>query len=201
MVPGNVALGGCCPVCLVEMGKQVQGSTEFKSTFDGQVHLFPSAKRKSMFDNNIDRYDGAGIGLAGHYPVCEKETGREVPGKPEYFRVYKGRLFLSPGQKQLDMFKGNPDKYANADLALAGYCPICLERMNKLVLGMQDFTATYNGRRYLFPSEEQLRMFTADPAYFSRAEVVKKYDRLQREQVVNEIRNPGASSDCGCDGH
>ena len=127
--------------------------------------------------------------------------GREMPGKTVYFMVYNGRLYLFPGQKQLDMFKGNPDKYANADLALAGYCPICLEKMNKLVPGKQDYAAIHNGRRYLFPGEEQLRMFAADPALYTRAEVVEKFDRLQRERVVNEIRSPGASSDCGCAGH
>ena len=50
------ALGGNCPVCLVETGKAVPGSDKHTATFDRQVYYFPSAKEKEMFLANPVKY-------------------------------------------------------------------------------------------------------------------------------------------------
>jgi YHS domain-containing protein len=161
-----VAMDGKCPVCLVKMDKVVEGKAEYASDYDGKTYRFPSAKQKKMFDADPAKFVPA---LGGDCAVCLVEMGRRVAGKPEHALVHDGRLFLFPERKQLDMFKRNPAKYANADLALGGDCPVCLVKMNKVVKGDPQFAAIHDGLRYLFPSPDQKKMFERDPAGFTPA--------------------------------
>jgi len=152
------ALGGYCPVCLVKMNKVVEGDPSFSSTYDGRTYLFPGAEQKRMFDANPTAFVPA---LGGACTVCKVEKGKRVPGKPEFHAVHEGRLYLFPGEKQQEMFEREPDKYADADLALDGACPVCLVKSGEVVPGKPEYASIYDGRRYLFPSPEQQRMFAA----------------------------------------
>jgi YHS domain-containing protein len=51
---------------------------------------------------------------------------------------------------------------ANA-VALEGYCPVCVIEMKKWVRGNPSIQATYDGKTYYFPGEDQKRMFTSAP--------------------------------------
>ena len=48
----------------------------------------------------------------------------------------------------------NPARYADADVALQGYCSVCKVEMGKDVKGNNDYAAVYNGLRYLFPGRK-----------------------------------------------
>lgn len=52
---------------------------------------------------------------------------------------------------------------ADAPLAMEGYCPVCLQEMKKWVKGNPAYSAVYDGRKYLFPSDKQRQMFLANP--------------------------------------
>ena len=52
------------------------------------------------------------------------------------------------------------------DLALEGYCPVCIIAMKKWVRGKSEHQTTYDGKTYYFPSEKQKKMFLADPAKY-----------------------------------
>ncbi len=157
------ALDGYCPVCLVKMNKLVKGDAKFSSVHDGKTYLFPGADQKRVFDRNPVAFTPA---LGGDCTVCRVEKGKKVAGKPEFHAVRDGRLYLFPSQKQKTMFERNPAKYADADLALGGACPVCLVKMNKIVPGSVEYASIHDGKRYLFPSPEQKRMFDAKPASF-----------------------------------
>lgn len=161
-----VAMEGKCPVCLVKMNKVVAGKAEFASEYDGRTYRFPSAEQKKMFDADPAKFVPA---LGGDCVVCLVEMGKRVAGKPEHALVHDGRLFLFPAQEQLDMFKKNPAKYADADLALGGDCPVCLVKMNKVVKGDPTYAVVHDGLRYLFPGTEQKQMFEKSPAAFTPA--------------------------------
>jgi YHS domain-containing protein len=160
------ALDGNCPVCLVEMDRQVQGDSSFRSTYDGQTYWFPSAKMKDMFDENPSKYVPV---LRGNCTVCKVESNKDVPGKVEHHLIHNGRLYLFPSPKQQSMFEANPAKYADADLALGGKCPVCLVKAGKIVPGKAAYFSIYDGSRYLFPTPEQKKAFDADPAAFAPA--------------------------------
>ena len=105
--------------------------------------------------------------MQGNCTVCKVEKKKDVVGKAEYHLTHNGRLYLFPAQKQLDMFKANPDRYANADVAMDGYCAVCKVEKGKDVKGKADFAIDYNGKRYLFPGTKQLNMFRGNPTKYA----------------------------------
>ncbi len=160
------ALDGYCPVCLVKMDKLVKGAPDHASTFDGRTYLFPGPEQKRMFDANPEAFVPV---LGGDCTVCRVEMGKSVPGKPEVHTVHEGRLYLFPSEKQQRMFEVNPEKYADADVAMGGHCPVCLVKKDEVVRGKPEYSSIRDGLRYLFPGAEQKRMFDADPAAFTPA--------------------------------
>jgi YHS domain-containing protein len=161
-----LALEGKCAVCLGAKNELVDGKPEFTSDYDAKTYRFPSAEQKRMFDADPARFVPA---LGGDCTVCLVEMGKRVPGKAEHALVHEDRLYLFPGQEQLDMFKQDPDKYKDADLALGGACPVCLVKLDEVVEGLPQLAVVHDGLRYLFPGEEQKRMFLRDPAAYTPA--------------------------------
>lgn len=145
-----LALGGVCPVCLVEMGKVIQGNSQYQSTRDRRTYFFPGPEQKEMFERNPEKYIPA---FHGYCSVCQVEMGELVPGSPEHFTVHEGKLFLFATADQKKMFDHNPAKYAGVTLGLDGLCPVCLAD-GKMVPGKPEITATYDGVEYRFPTQE-----------------------------------------------
>ncbi len=159
-VNADLALDGACPVCLVKMNKVVKGDPAYAVVHDGRCYLFPGTEQKQMFEKSPAEFTPA---LGGDCTVCKVEMKKDVSGKAEFHAVYDGRLFLFPGQKQLDMFNANPRKYTEADVALGDKCLVCKVEMGKDVAGKPEFAVDHRGRRYLFPSPKQREMFLANP--------------------------------------
>ncbi len=157
------ALGGNCPVCLVEAGKLVPCSDKHAVTFDRQVYYFPSEKEKGAFAANPARYSPA---LGGDCTVCRVNMGVRMPGKAEFAVVHNKRAYLFPSAKERDAFKADPKKYENADLGLNGYCSVCAVMAKKWVAGKPEFVSVYDGVRYLFPGADEKKAFEADPAKY-----------------------------------
>lgn len=157
------ALGGHCVVCLAEAGKLVPGTDEFAVTFDRQRYLFPSAKERDLFAADPLKYAPA---LGGDCVVCKVEMGARMAGTAEHALKHDGRLYLFPSAKEQAMFTADPNKYAAADIALAGYCAVCVSHAQKWVQGNQKFISVYDGMRYLFPSAAEQEAFASDPAAF-----------------------------------
>jgi YHS domain-containing protein len=160
------ALGGNCPVCLVEMGKVVPGSDKHTATFDRQVYQFPSAKEKEMFLANPVKYAPA---LGGDCVVCRVNAGVRVPGKAEFAVVHDKRAYLFPSAKERNAFKADPKKYESADVGLGGYCAVCALNAKKWVAGKAEFVSVYDGVRYFFPGADEKKAFETDPAKFTPA--------------------------------
>jgi YHS domain-containing protein len=159
----EVALGGNCPVCVIEMKKWMKGDTRFSAQYDGKTYLFPGEEQRMMFLNNPAKYVPA---LGGDCTVCLAEMKKQVPGSIRFASLHRGRLYLFPGEEQRNMFLKNPDKYADVDLAAQGNCTVCRVEMNELVPGKPEFTVIHRGRRYQFPSREQQDIFVANPAKY-----------------------------------
>jgi YHS domain-containing protein len=163
---GSPAIGGNCPVCLVEMGKLVPGSEKVTATFDRQVYSFPSTKEKEMFVANPAKYAPA---LGGDCVVCRVNIGVRMPGKAEFFVVHNKRAYLFPSARERDAFKADPKKYEVADVGLGGECPVCAVMAKKCVPGKPDIVSVYDGVRYFFPSTDEKKLFDASPAKFTPA--------------------------------
>ncbi len=159
----ETALNGYCPVCLVKANRLVKGDPKISSVYDGKTYLFPSSEQKQMFDANPPAFAPT---LGGNCSVCKIEMDKDVPGKAEFHVTHNGRLYLFPSVKQRDMFVADPDKYADADVALGGNCSVCKIELGKDVPGKPEISVDYKGRRYLFPMEKQRRMFLANPGKY-----------------------------------
>lgn len=61
---------------------------------------------------------------------------------------------------------GSSTRGANQEVALNGYCPVCVIEMKKWIKGNANFAAQYDGKTYLFPGEEQRQMFLKNPAKY-----------------------------------
>jgi len=52
-----------------------------------------------------------------------------------------------------------------ADVAIHGFCPVCVINGMK-VMGKESISSEYNGKTYYFASEDQKKMFLADPEQY-----------------------------------
>lgn len=163
-VDADLALGGACPVCLVKMNKVVAGEPQYASVHDGLRYLFPAERQRQMFDADPAAFTPA---MGGKCTVCKVEMNKDVAGQAEYHLTHNGRLYLFPSQEQLDAFKAKPARYADADVAMDGYCAVCKVEMGQDIKGKSDFAVDYNGKRYLFPGAKQLDMFKGNPVKYA----------------------------------
>lgn len=65
--------------------------------------------------------------------------------------------------------RGNGAATAGAQLAMDGYCPVCLASGKGWVAGSPEFQAVYDGQLYRFPKAETLAAFQADPVKYTPA--------------------------------
>lgn len=103
------------------------------------------------------------LALNGYCPVCVLEMKKWVKGDPQFSVVQDGQVYLFPGEEQKQMFLKNSNRYTNVDLAAGGKCTACRVEMKQEVPGKSDFAAFHKGMRYWFPSEDQMKMFAANP--------------------------------------
>ena len=106
--------------------------------------------------------------LAGYCPVCIVKMDKLVKGDPAYSSVYDGKKYLFPSGEQKATSDANPAAFAPA---MGGDCVVCKVDMKKEVPGKPEIHLVHNGRLYLFPSEEQLKMFKAKPEKYADADV------------------------------
>lgn len=159
-----LGLQGYCPVCVIEMKKWMRGNSAFQVQHDGKTYFFPGEEQRQMFLANPAKYTPA---LGGDCAVCRVSGKKKVAGSVQFTALHNGRLFLFPSAEIKQKFMLEPDKYANADLALGGHCAVCKVEMNQAVSGKPEFSTVHGGMRYLFPSDKQRSMFLANPAKYS----------------------------------
>lgn len=159
-----VAIGGYCPVCVVNMKQWVPGRPEFSVVYDGHVYRFPGQEQMQMFLDNPAKYTPA---LHGGCIVCLKNMNQHVAGDLNFGQLYQGRIYFFPSDEQRQMFRADPTAYANADLALGGMCAVCRVEMNQEVPGKPEYTIHHRGMRYQFPGPEQRDMFMANPEKYA----------------------------------
>ncbi len=106
--------------------------------------------------------------LGGHCVVCLYEGGTLVSGSPEYAAVFDRQTYQFPSQAELNMFRENPLRYAPA---LGGDCVVCFAEMGVREAGKPEFAHKYKGRLYLFPAQEQLDAFQANPDKYANVDL------------------------------
>lgn len=159
-----VGLQGYCPVCVIEMKKWVRGNSSIQAQYDGKTYYFPGEEQRKMFLKDPAKYVPA---LGGDCAVCLTDMKKKVPGSIQFTALHQNRLFMFPNADIKQKFMEAPGKYAQADLALGGNCPVCRVEMKQNVAGKSEFATNFGGQRYLFPSDKQRGMFLANPGKYA----------------------------------
>ncbi len=106
------------------------------------------------------------LGLDGYCPVQLTDHQRWVPGDPRWGLIHEGRTYLFAGPEERDRFDADPQRYAPA---LSGCDVVLAVEQGKLTPGKREFGAWFEGRVYLFSSQQTLQQFDRDPQRYITA--------------------------------
>lgn len=125
-----------------------------------------STQGSSTTQRGADRNDS--LALRGYCPVCVIEMKKWVKGDPRFSVNFDGKTYLFPSEEQRQMFLDNPEKYTPV---LGGDCTVCKVEQGERIPGSVQYSVLHAGRLYLFPGEEQKRMFMANPSKYEDADL------------------------------
>lgn len=74
----DLALGGNCPVCLVNMGKDVPGKPELAAFHNGFRYLFPAVEQRDAFVATPEKY----VSATGNGPLPASGSATKQPAAP-----------------------------------------------------------------------------------------------------------------------
>ena len=117
------------------------------------------------------------LALEGFCPVILCTEERWVTGNPAYCTMYHGHVFRFSSKEALAVFAQNPANYT--PVAMGEDIVLKVDR-NRRVNGDRRFGAWFQGRVFLFSSQETFNVFEARPDYY--AEIASKYEIARREQ-------------------
>ncbi|MCL2005056.1 MAG: thioredoxin family protein [Planctomycetaceae bacterium] len=117
------------------------------------------------------------LGLEGFCPVTLSIEERWITGNPAYCAMYQGHLFRFASLEALTTFARNPANYI--PVAMGEDIVLKVER-NQRVNGDRKFGACFQGRIFLFASQETLNAFAERPDYYM--EIGLRYETARREQ-------------------
>jgi YHS domain-containing protein/thioredoxin-related protein len=111
------------------------------------------------------------LGLEGYCPVLLSTEERWIPGNPAYYTMYRGHVFRFSSEEAMTEFMKTPANYA--PVAMGEDIVLMVDR-NKKVYGNRKFGAWFQGRVFLFSTQDSLDSFASRPEYY--AEIALKYE-------------------------
>ena len=100
------------------------------------------------------------LGLDGFCPVQLSEHHRWIAGDRRWGAIHMGRTYLFTGPDEQKRFLANPDRYSPV---ASGHDPVLAMDQRQLVPGRREHGVFYEGRVFLFSSEESLERFSQAP--------------------------------------
>jgi YHS domain-containing protein len=158
-----IAMGGYCPVSILNARRWVAGSKQQTVLLDGKLYLFAGEAEKVAFLGNPVAFTPA---LGGDCVVTATADGTRVRGSIEFSAIHSKRLFLFQGAAEKEQFMLAPAKYENYDLGLFGNCPVCQVIENQTVRGDLTVGIMRSGIRYYFSSNDHKKEFLANPSKY-----------------------------------
>jgi len=122
------------------------------------------------------------LALEGFCPVTLCTEERWVAGNPVFCTMYQGHIFRFASGETLAMFARNPANYI--PMAMGEDIVLMVDR-NKRVNGNRKFGAWFQGRVFLFASQETLNVFAERPDFY--AEIALKYELARKDSAVPVI--------------
>jgi hypothetical protein len=119
---GRLALGGVCPVSLVDARRLVAGQPLQTAEYEGARYRFASAAALDAFRKAPERYVPVN---GGRCPVASVDRGEFRDGSARCGVVFDGHLYLCATEDARARFFRSPDRYAHVDVTLRDACPHC----------------------------------------------------------------------------
>jgi YHS domain-containing protein/thiol-disulfide isomerase/thioredoxin len=116
------ALGGHCPVGLVDEHRLVAGDSSLAVVHDGRLYRLSSEASRRRFRNNPDLYAPVN---GGRCPVSQVDRGEDRPGSPKWGVLYGGHLYLCGDGSARQRFLRHPERYTHVHNAERGFCAHC----------------------------------------------------------------------------
>ncbi len=111
------------------------------------------------------------LGLEGYCPVVLGKDEKWVPGNPAYYTMFRGHVFRFSSAEALTEFEQSPQKFAPVAM---GEDIVQMVDRNKKMAGSRKFGVWFQGRVFLFSSQQSLDAFAERPEYY--AEIAVKYE-------------------------
>jgi YHS domain-containing protein len=116
----GVILKGYDAVAYFKQGRAVKGESKYSTTYEGAIYYFASATDKREFDRNPAKYKPQ----YGGYCANAMTKGKLNDIDPNQFFIYKGKLYVCTGPRQMKNFQTKPDdKIKKADKNWEFYQP------------------------------------------------------------------------------
>ena len=122
------------------------------------------------------------LALEGFCPVTLCMEERWASGNPAYCTMYQGHIFRFSSLEALTIFAQDPANYIPVAM---GEDVVLMADRNKRVEGNRKFGAWFQGRIFLFSSQESLDAFENRPEFYR--EIALKYETARKEQRVPVI--------------
>ncbi|MEM9353244.1 MAG: hypothetical protein AAGA92_09540 [Planctomycetota bacterium] len=161
-----IALQGFCPVSLRDRQIWQDGDRRITAVLDGQTYRLSGEREYDRFVAAPLRYAPA---LGGDCPVAFVETGERTVGAVQYGLIHAGRPYFFASDEHRERFRSDPGRFEQADLALAGHCPVRWLDTKRRVAGREETTIVVAGIRYRFAGMNEQQRFVASPADYLMA--------------------------------
>jgi YHS domain-containing protein len=103
------------------------------------------------------------LAFEGFCPVSLLESWKWCPGNPDYSVIHRGQRFRFVSQRHKHEFLQYPDRYVPV---LGGIDPVRLIENSESNPGLRCYGIQYLNHVVLLSSEETLRRFSQNPAYY-----------------------------------
>jgi YHS domain-containing protein len=190
----GVILNGYDPVAFFTDNKPVLGNEKFQFSYQDAVYYFVSQEHLDLFKGNPEKYKpqfGAwcayAISLGRIAPIdvntfsivdsrlviqhnerAVKGWNKDVSGNLTKADKYWPEVSSKNGKQiTTDEEKGFLNNKDKDGVILQGYDAVAYFTENKAVMGMDKYTARYNGATYWFSSEKNAAMFKDHPEMFA----------------------------------
>lgn len=104
-----VALGGYCPVELIQGGRWLQGDPRWTVVHEGRIYRLAGPTQRQQFLAKPEAFAPA---YSGNDPVLAVDQHRMVLGQTTYCATYNNRLYMFSNAGTQAQFNQNPQQYA-----------------------------------------------------------------------------------------
>ena len=105
------------------------------------------------------------LGFDGYCPVTMRSEWRWAKGDVKWGAIHEGRTYLFASEANRNEFLKSPLKYSPA---LAGADPVVAVEERRIQPGLREHAVDFEGRFYMFSSEESLNKFWTDAKTYSQ---------------------------------